>query len=220
MTGIRVKWKIKMSTITKIEKQKKEGRYNIFLDDVFAFGAYRETVFNFGLRVNDKLDEKKIKEIKSYDEINFGKKVAYRFLNYKPRSEKEVITKLKEKKVSQKSINEIIKSLKSLNYLNDEQYAKMYIEEKLQHKPEGRRLLAIKLSGKGIDKDTVQSIIEEKYSEDIEINKIKDLLEKYIKRVKYKSPFEKKQKCYRFLLSKGFDYDIINEVINEQFGKE
>jgi regulatory protein len=203
--------------ITSIEKQKKEGRYNIFLDEEFAFGAYKETVFNFGLRINDELDEKKIAEIKSYDEINFGKKVAYRFLNYKPRSEKEVITKLKEKKISQQSINTILDSLKSLNFLDDKKYAKMYIEEKLEHKPEGRRLLEIKLNRKGLDKETVQNIMEENYSEETEIKKIEDLLLKYEKKVRAKTLSEKKQKCYRYLLSKGFAYDLITDVINNHF---
>jgi regulatory protein len=203
-----------MAKITSIEKQKKEGRYNIFLDGEFAFGAYKETVFNFGFRVNDELDEKKIKEIKSYDEINFGKKVAYRFLNYKPRSEKEVITKLREKKISQNSISDVISSLKSLNYLDDKQYAKLYIEEKLRYKPEGRRLLEMKLNRKGLEKETVQNIMEENYSEETEIKKIEDLLIKYEKKVKAKSHIEKKQKCFRYLLSKGFDYELITEVIN------
>ena len=208
---------LSMSKITNIEQQKKEGRYNIFLDGEFAFGAYKETIYNFGLRVNDELDEKKISEIKSYDEINFGKKVAYRFLNYKPRSEKEVITKLKEKKISQKSINDIIRSLKSLNYLDDRQYAKMYIEEKLLRKPEGRRLLEIKLNRKGLDKETVQNIMDENYSEETEIKKIVDLLIKYEKKVKAKTFPEKKQKCYRFLISKGFGYDLVTDVINNHF---
>ena len=206
-----------MAKISSIEKQKKEGRYNIFLDGEFAFGAYKETVFNFGLRVNDELDEKKIVEIKSYDEINFGKKVAYRFLNYKPHSEKEVITKLKEKKISQQSINTILDSLKSLNFLDDKKYAKMYIEEKLEHKPEGRRLLEIKLNRKGLDKETVQNIMEENYSEETEIIKIEDLLLRYKKKVRAKTLSEKKQKCYRYLLSKGFAYDLITDVINSHF---
>jgi len=199
--------------ITAIEKQRKDGRYNIFLDGEFAFGLYKESIFDFGLRVNDEIDEKKAAEIREYDEAGFGKKIAYSFLNYKTRSEKEVRKKLKEKKISEKSIEKIIESLKSLKFVNDGLFAKMYVESKLLHKPQGRRLISNKLKEKGIDKETAEQTIQEHYTEETEIKKAKDLLRKFEKKVRAKSPSDKKQKCYRHLMSKGFDFDIINKAM-------
>lgn len=204
--------------ITSIEKQKKEGRYNIYLDGEFAFGAYRETVFNFGLRVNDELDEGRVREIREYDEIGYGKKTAYRFLNYKPRSESEIRKKLKEKKLSPSSIEKVIASLKDLNFLNDEQYAGMYLEEKLRNKPQGKRMISMKLAEKGISKNIIEKTIGEKYSEETETKKALILLNKYKKKVKAKTQAEKKQKCFRYLLSKGFEYDIISSVMKIENG--
>ena len=199
--------------ITSIEEQKKKGRYNIFLDGEYAFGLYKETIYHFGLRAKDELNDKKIEELKSYDEINFGKKVAYRFLNFKPRSEKEVRTKLKGHKLSDESIDKILDSLKEFKFVNDEQYAKMYIESRVSLKPEGRRSLKIKLAQKGIGKETSEKTVEENYTEETEFQKALDLVTKYQKKVKAKTPIEKKQKCYRHLLSKGFSYDLINRVL-------
>ena len=199
--------------ITSIEEQKKKGRYNIFLDGEYAFGLYKETIYHFGLRSKDELNDKKIEELKSYDEINFGKKVAYRFLNFKPRSEKEVRTKLKGHKLSDESIDKILDSLKEFKFVNDEQYAKMYIESRVSLKPEGRRSLKIKLAQKGIGKETSEKTVEENYTEETEFQKALDLVTKYQKKVKAKTPIEKKQKCYRHLLSKGFSYDLINRVL-------
>lgn len=204
--------------ITSIEKQKKEGRYNIYLDGEFAFGAYRETVFNFGLRVNDELDEGRVREIREYDEIGYGKKTAYRFLNYKPRSESEIRKKLKEKKLSPSSIEKVIASLKDLNFLNDEQYAGMYLEEKLRNKPQGKRMISMKLAEKGISKNIIEKTIGEKYSEETETKKALIVLNKYKKKVKAKTQAEKKQKCFRYLLSKGFEYDIISSVMKIENG--
>ena len=199
--------------ITSIEEQKKKGRYNIFVDGEYAFGLYRETIYHFGLRPKDELDDKKIEELKSYDEINFGKKVAYRFLNFKPRSEKEVRSKLRSHKLSDESIDKIIDSLKEFKFINDEQYAKMFIESKVSLKPEGRRSLKIRLAQKGIGKETSEKTVEENYTEETEFQKAQDLFKKYKKKVKAKTPLEKKQKCYRHLLSKGFSFDLINRVL-------
>ncbi len=199
--------------ITSIEEQKKKGRYNIFLDGVYAFGLYRETIYHFGLRTKDELDENKAAELISYDEINFGKKVAYRFLNFKPRSEKEVRGKLKSHKLSDESIEKIIESLKEFKFINDEQYAKMYIESKVSLKPEGRRSLKIRLAQKGIGKETSEKTVDENYTDETEFQKARELAIKYQKKVKAKTPIEKKQKCYKHLLSKGFSYDLINRVL-------
>ncbi|MCI0473131.1 MAG: RecX family transcriptional regulator [Ignavibacteria bacterium] len=199
--------------ITSIEHQKKEGRFNIFLDGEFAFGLYRETVYNFGLRVNDELTQPEIDRMRSEDELNFGKKVAFRYLNYKPRSEKEVRTKLLQKKISEKTIGEIITLLKDLKFIDDANYAKMYVESKVTLKPEGRRVLKMKLAGKGIEKELSQKTVEENYPEETEIKKAKDLINKYSKRVKAKNPADRKQKIYRHLLSKGFAYDVISMVL-------
>jgi regulatory protein len=206
--------------ISSIEEQKKKGRFNIFLEGEYAFGLYRETIYHFGLRTKDELDEKRIEELKSYDEINFGKKVAYRFLNFKPRSEKEVRTKLKGHKLSDESIDKILDSLKEFKFVNDEQYAKMYIESKISLKPEGRMSLKIKLAQKGIGKETSEKTVEENYTEETEFQKALDLVTKYKKKVKAKTAIEKKQKCYKHLLSKGFSYDLINRVLKIEEGAD
>jgi regulatory protein len=172
------------------------------------------------LRTKDELDEKRAEELKSYDEINFGKKVAYRFLNFKPRSEKEVKSKLKSHKLSDESIDKIIDSLKEFKFINDEQYAKMYIESKVSLKPEGRRSLKIRLAQKGIGKETSEKTVEENYTEETEFQKARELAIKYQKKVKAKTPIEKKQKCYKHLLSKGFSYDLINRVLKIEEGTD
>jgi regulatory protein len=199
-----------MQKITSIEPQKKiRGRFNVYLDGEFAFGADKETIYDFGLRKNDDLTEEKIKEISEYDELNFGKKIAYSFLSYKPRTEKEIRKKLKEKKISGTSIEKVITILKDLKYLDDGKYAKMYIEEKLANNPKGKRVIAMKLAEKGIGKEVIKSVIEAGYNEDTETKKAKELLAKYIKKVRAKSELDKRQKCYRYLLSRGFDYEIV-----------
>jgi regulatory protein len=202
-----------MKRITSIEPQKKiKSRFNVFLDGEFAFGADKETIYDFGLRNNDDLTEEKIKEITDYDELNFGKKIAFSFLNYKPRTEKEIRKKLKEKKISETSIEKVIVILKNLKYLDDSKYARMYLEEKLAHNPKGKRVIAMKLAEKGINKEVIKSVIDTEYNEDTETKKAKELLTKYIKKVRAKSEMDKKQKCYRYLLSRGFDYEIVKEV--------
>lgn len=201
--------------ITKIEIQKKDKhRYNIFIDGVFAFGLYEDSVLKYGLRTGDELNEEKIKEMREFDEFGYGKKTAYSFLAYKPRSKKDLVKKLKQKKLSDKIIEDIIELLEKQKYLDDKIYAKNYLEDKLNSKPIGKRLAKLKLFEKGIDKELIETTINENYSEDKEFELAQKLMKKYEKKVKFKDMADKKNKCYRYLISKGFDYEIAGRVLN------
>ena len=200
--------------ITKIEAQKKDKhRYNIFLDGSFAFGLYEDSVLKYGLRTEDELDEKKIKEMREFDEFGYGKKAAYSFLAYKPRSKKELVKKLRQKKVSDSIIDDIIELLEKQKYLDDKTFAKSYLEDKLNSKPIGRRLAKLKLFEKGVDKELIETTIDENYSEDKEFELAAKLMEKFEKKVKHKDPADKRNKCYRYLISKGFDYETAGRVL-------
>ncbi len=204
--------------ITKIEKQKKDkNRYNIFFDKEFLFGLYEDTILKFGLRTGDIVEEKKLIEIKEFDEFGFGKKIAYSLLAYKQRSKKEIIKKLSQKKISFPTIEKITELLEKQKYVDDELYAKNYLEEKLAHKPVGKRLARFKLLEKGIEKEIAENIIDENYSGEKESELANEVLKKYQKKVRYKDKIDKKNKCYRHLVSKGFDYEIINKVLNTEY---
>lgn len=201
--------------ITKIEKQKKnKERYNISIDGEFAFGLYEDSLVKYGLRSGDELTAEKIKEMQEYDEFGYGKKVAYSFLAYKQRSKKELIKKLKLKKISDASIEKIVELLEKQKYLNDELFAGNFIEDKLNSRPIGKRLAKLKLSEKGIDKEVIEETLNKIYSEDKEAEYAERVLEKYVKKVKYKDAVDKKNKCYRYLISKGFDFDTVKKVLS------
>jgi regulatory protein len=201
--------------ITKIEKQKKnKERYNISIDGDFAFGLYEDSLVKYGLRSGDELTAEKIKEMQEYDEFGYGKKVAYSFLAYKQRSKKELIKKLKLKKISDASIEKIVELLEKQKYLNDELFAGNFIEDKLNSRPIGKRLAKLKLSEKGIDKEVIEETLNKIYSEDKEAEYAERVLEKYVKKVKYKDAADKKNKCYRYLISKGFDFDTVKKVLS------
>lgn len=206
--------------ITDIQKQKKAKRYNIYLDNQFALGIYEDTLLKFGLRKNDDINERTISALKEYDEFHAGKNIALRFLNTRLRSEKEIRTKLKVKKISPGTIDKIVNHLKDIKYINDEYFAKIFTESKSGKKPIGKRKIKMQLFEKGISKEIVDKVISTEYDKETERNKILELTGKYEKKIRANNPLEKKNKCIRYLLSRGFDYDLVIEIIDEYFKKD
>jgi len=201
--------------ITKIEQQlKNTARYNIYIDGEFVLGVYDDTLLKYQLRKGDEMTAEKLAEIRAYDEYNYGKNVAYKFLSYKPRSIKEVKNKLTYKKISKESVEKIIEHLKKYQFLNDESYAKMYLEQKTNSKGMGKSMVTFKMIDKGIDKEMITKVIDENYPEEKQIEAGKKLIEKYLKKKqKIEDKNELKKKCYQYLFSRGFSYSVIEQIL-------
>lgn len=202
--------------ISRIEKQKKEKqRCNIFIDGIFKTGLYEDTVVKFGLRNGDEISEKEFEKIKEYDEFNYAKACAYKFLSYRQRSKKEITTKLKQKKLPDTAVKKVIKLLEEQKYLNDEIFAVNFVKEQIRNKKVGKRTLMGKLLEKGISREISETIVSENYPDDEEFAAAEKTLAKFIRSGKFKNEYDKKSKCFRHLISKGFDTDTANTLLSQ-----
>lgn len=200
-------------TITKIEKQvNNQKRYSIYIDEKFAFGVSEEDLIYFKLKENLEITEQRYNYIMEYVIYTKAKDKAYKFLGYKARSEKEVRDKLTKENYPQEIIDRIIELFKHYNYINDENYTKAYINNRIKFKPRAKRMLKYELAQKGIDSDTIENIIDSSNIDetDIAIN----LLQKKLKNKKDIEQKEK-QRIYNYMLRRGFDYETINKAFKE-----
>jgi len=131
--------------------------------------------------------------------------IAFRYLGYRARSVFEVQQKLREKGADQELESRVISRLKELNYLDDEQYAKSYLQERAKLSPRAFWLIKSELKKRGISQD----IIEQAFSRiDIGEEQLAQAAYEQKKRIQ-KDP----DKLRRFLASRGFSYDIIKKII-------
>ena len=98
--------------ITKIESQRNEERVNIYLDGEFAFGLIKEIQYKYDLSEGMNIDKEYIDKVLMEEEQSRANNCALRFLEYRQRSEKEIIDKLKEKGFEDKLIENTIIYLK------------------------------------------------------------------------------------------------------------
>lgn len=142
-----------------------------------------------------------------------------RFLSFRQRSEKEIRDYLKKKNADDLTAKKIIEKLKEHKFLNDEEFAKWWVEQRTRVKPKADRVIKYELKQKGIDLKIIESLFVNEDKSDFE--KAFMLAEKKVKRL---DKIEDKRKVYerlgRFLASKGFNYDTIKEVIDRTFSKE
>lgn len=141
------------------------------------------------------------------DEFEKNYNRALRFLSFRPRSEKEIKDYLTRKKVSSDIQQKIIKKLKEYKFLDDKQFASWWIEQRTKLKPKAWRVIKSELKQKGINVEN----LELKMPSDFEMAFA--LAQKRLKKYKNLPKQEFFEKMGRHLASKGFNYDIIKEVI-------
>jgi regulatory protein len=207
--------------ITKIEKQKKNSkRWNLYVDGEFACGISEDTFLNFGFRTNDEISENTLDEVKRFDEYQFAKKSALDFLAYRIRSRKEIVDKLKAKKISAETIEKTIAHIEKLGLINDEEFAKLLVQSSTGKNPSGKSVIRQKLYKKGISKDIIEKVITETFNEKKELTLVLDIFSKYKKKLAGLDKIHKRKKMFEHLARKGFDFDIINEVLNQKLKDE
>jgi len=203
--------------ITQIKPQKNQKRFNIYLDGKFAFALSAEALIKAGLKVNQKISQKKAVRLNEQDNKDKLYEKVLRFLSYRPRSEKEIRDYLKKKNASQKTSKAIIKKLKKLELIDDRSFALWWIQQRSSFRPRGRRALWFELKQKGIDQEIIKDSL---FSDKKELVLAKKAAQKKAKFLKNLESLAFRQKMTGFLARRGFDWETIKKVLEELKKKE
>ena len=203
-----------MKIITKMEVQKKnKNRYNIFLNDQFGFSLNAETIVEFGLKIDQEPDEELIQKLKEEDSYKYAFELALNYISYRARTERETRDYLEKKELDAASIDHAILKLMEYKYLDDERYAWDFIKYQAANSQYGTKVIQYKLLQKGIRKEIVETVCEA-YQEEYEQNLARQLVAKLNQRNAGLDPRKKRDKIYRALMTKGFDYDKIKPLLS------
>lgn len=127
---------------------------------------------------------------------------------YQDRCHKEVEQKFWDFLLIQEAKDEIMLYLLKENYLNEERFTRSYIRGRFYQKHWGRNKIINHLKFKGITQKLIQKSMDEIDEQDYEAI-IKKLYMQHFDLQKDTKEFLKHQKSTRFLISKGYEYEII-----------
>lgn len=173
------------------------------------YDMYHENAFE----VDKEIDFPTYKLILANNEFNKAKNFALNKISYSQKSTYEIRQKLKEQKFSEDVIEKIIEYLDSYGFLDDESYVKSYIRDKDEISNWSRGKIRFMLKRKHIDDNIIEDYIY-MISDEREAEKARFFADK---KIKNDFSYENRAKIFRHLASKGFDVDIINQVLNERF---
>lgn len=144
-----------------------------------------------------------------------AKNQALKYITIRMRSRLEIVQYLRKKSYSAEIIQQVLDFLEYYNYLDDTQFCRLWIEDKMRFHPCGRQKMKMELRKKGIAVAVIEEILAEIYSEKEEYEIALRLAEK-----RYREDDDselQRAKIGRYLYSKGFSGGSIENVLNEIF---
>jgi regulatory protein len=198
-----------MMRIDGIEKKDEKNVTITFENGERLYLAYDVFLKN-GLKKNDEFSESRFSFLVEENQLFHLKQKAFRYLGRRLHSSYELKLKLKRKGYKQELIEQVIEELINGNYVNDYEFASLFADENIGNKLWGRKKLEAELFKKGIDRNIISQIINEKFSTGSELDQALELGRKKIKSLLSRGIDNEKLKIrlVSFLLTKGYDYEI------------
>lgn len=201
-------------TVTEVKEYKK-GRYEVYLNDEFAFVLYKSELKQYGIKEEAELSSEVIDEINDVVLTKRCKKRAMNLLLKGDMTEMKLRGKLTDGKYPNDVIDKAIDYVKSYHYIDDRRYAMSFISAKSSI--DSKNTIKRKLIERGIAKDIIDSCIEEFYVEDeLNADVERELIERLItKKCKDLSSLEynDRQKLIASVMRKGFSYYDVESVL-------
>jgi regulatory protein len=149
-----------MPTITAIESQvRNPDRVSVHLDGEFAFGATLDSAASHGLRVGTSLTTEQVEALRRDDEVDRAVSAALNFLSFRPRSRREIENYLRQRKLEDDTASAVIARLERAGLLDDRDFARFWVENRLTFRPRGTRALRAELAQKGIDREITEEAV-------------------------------------------------------------
>lgn len=206
--------------ITRIEtQQKRRDRVNVYADGEFAVGISKETLLRAALRVGDELTPERLSALQSEEGLFQTRAAAMRLLARRPRAERELRDRLREKEYADADITRVLSDLRAAGLVNDAEFARTYIRNTLTLRPLGEIQLRQKLLIFGIERATVDDAIREELGavdvDDIALAVTRKYLARSAGRGSADDPVKRRRLAAAMLARRGYAWAVITRVLKK-----
>lgn len=189
-------------------------KYAVSIDGEFAFVLYKGELHKYGIVQDRELPPHVYEEIMENVLPKRAKLRCMNLLKSREYTRQQMEEKLRQGKYPPPVIEEAIAYVESFGYINDEAYARRYVETYMQTK--SRRRMEDDLRRKGVDRSCIEEAfctVQEADGLQNEEAMIKELLRKKHFDAK-QADLKEKRRIQAFLYRKGFSPDKIRKAMN------
>jgi len=200
----------------KIDKYEKTGKnkYRIYFTNGEIIDTYDNVILSNDLLLKKEINQSLYHKIMSETTIEEHYLSCKKYIEYRLRSTKEIKDYLNKKSVDYDIVNIVIDKLTKNNYLNDDNFCKSFIHDKLKFTNIGSYQIINELKKNEID-DSIIDKYQYLINNDIMEDKINKIIDKNLKNKKDKSKL--RNKLYNNLVRLGYPIDLVITILNQRF---
>ena len=192
--------------ITSLIRKGKSELYKTYLNEEYVCLLEAETIVKHKLKTGQEIDQDEFARIREESENLTCRKQVLDYVSKGIKTRKQVFDHFKQKGYLLISINNALDMLEGYGYLNDKYYAQNFVKAKQNQK--GKMYIVSSLKQKGVSDDIINEVLQDFATEqDVVI----ELAQKYLKNKVIDD--KTKEKLFRHLISKGFDFSEVNSAI-------
>jgi regulatory protein len=196
-----------MGKITALKHQKKnQDRVSVYLDGRFAFGL--PAIVAASLKPGQSLSDAEIEALKQQGVVEGAYDRALSYLSYRPRSRAEIVTYLEGRDVPEGQIGEIVERLERAGLLDDDAFARYWVENREQFRPRGLHALRYELRRKGISDEVIERALA---SIDVSASAYR-AAEGKARQLRHLDPVTFRRKLLDYLARRGFEYEVAQDA--------
>jgi regulatory protein len=200
--------------ITAIKQQlKMHNRYSVYVDDDYSFSLSETALIDSRLHSGVELTQP---ELDNYKQLSLDDKLYTRALRYvamRQRTAWEISFYLERKGADSPLIQSIVNKLRDIGMIDDEKFARAYINDRQLLRPTSRRKIIMELQKKRVPSEITQKILAE-VAEASETSIDHDALSEVITRKRRQTKYQDDTKLMQYLARQGFGYGDIKSALS------
>jgi len=202
--------------ITAIKQQEKlKDRYSVFVDGKYSFSLSEGALLDSRLASGRVLTPEELQGFKqlSADDKLYGN--ALRYAAMRLRSEWELRSYLQRKQASPEATEVVLGKLSRIGFIDDEVFARAWVENRRLLKPTSRRRLQQELKMKRVDEAIIRKVLAEadddpESGRSLEADALQALIIRKRRQAKYR---EDETRLMQYLVRQGFSYYDVKSAV-------
>lgn len=195
--------------ITAIKQQvKRAGRFSIFVDDKYAFSLSENALLEQRIHIGQEINKDELDAFKDASQLDKAYNLTLAYVARRQRSEWELHDYFRRKDIDEDSGEKILERLRNFGYVNDENFARSWVDNRRLLKPMSKRRLRLELKQKHVADEVIVRVLEEDETSDRET--LRQLVDKKRKQTRYQD----ETKLMQYLVRQGYGYDDVKSVLH------
>ena len=197
--------------ITGIQVQvKNPSRYSVFVEGAYSFSLSADALLESRLVNGQELSESDVVYFKKLSAEDKAFNLTLAYVARRMRSEGELQDYFRRKEYAPELAEQIMSKLRRLSFVDDEEFARRWVENRRTLKSSSSKKLHLELRQKKISNEIIQTVIAED-----EIDE-RQMLRELVAKKRKMSRYQDDQKLMRYLAGQGFNYDDIKSAMAKE----